>query len=124
MTKSFPGGTLLGEVEFVVRELMGDKDGRFRIEFEDSSNPSSGDAEGHDTAGNEWTSGWSPILRTQKSLWNSLSADEKEAAPTKDSSNAEYLKLFCMFYPPNMLSNRLQGLRSCYLLPDSKVNFS
>ena len=39
----------------------------------------------------------------------------------QDSSNAEYLKLFCMFYPPNILSNRLQGLRTCTLLPDSKV---
>ena len=67
-----------------------------------------------------------PNLCCQKSLWNAEifpnndSSDLNKAADSTPAS--EYMKLFQIFFPPNMVSNRLEMLQNYQLLPGTKVS--
>jgi hypothetical protein len=112
----------VGEAERMLQEQLGSATAR--VEFENESECGEQGVATEAASADRYTSNI-PNLAAQKSLWNVALLEENNddkpkvlLAPQKDSTVS---KLFCMFFPPNMISNRLQGLRDLHLLPESKV---
>lgn len=61
-----------------------------------------------------------PVLWSEKSYWN-IPRDESIVDGT-DGHDPYYVELFKILYAPNIVSNKLEKLKSLHLLPDYKVS--
>lgn len=119
LTKTVPGKMLFGELMSTLHAGLGGLSTKTVIEFEDGNSTASDGVP--DRSIEEQVIDSHPNLTLQKSFWNIERKNSSTPEGLETAGNLEYLKLFCMFYPPNILSNRLQSLRDCKALPGLKV---
>lgn len=113
MSKQIPGRLLLTDAEEMLSEELGGRLDWSRVEFEERrSGRSPGDPK-------EARAEEALNLSSQKSFWN-YEVKDRSREVDDETFNGEYVKLFCLLYPPNIVSNRLERLERCGLLPGSR----